>query len=405
MSSVSNNMPRLGIGFRLVGALLALALGASGCASAAASGAAPESASSRAAAGPGRVDVPRTVVTPEGARSIPEMYREARAKLEKGQFTEAAAELDRIYALDPDGELAPDALQLAAVAQENLGNREAALARFEQLARRFPKTALGRDALVRVIRLLAYMERWRRAGEAADLMMSRYPDLRPFEHIVALSGKALALLAEGDVDRASFEVEKGRNIVDAHQLDAAGSIPRDLAQLYYALGEVRRHRADKITFQPIPKDFAQVLEERCQLLLDAQRAYSDTMRAYDAHWSAMAGFRVGELYLRLHQDLMSMPRPATADTDARRQLFEGALRLRYSVLLDKALAMMEHTLTMAARTGEHSQWILKAQAAKHQLEQARKRENASIDALPYTRQELRAALEDLAKKKTAATGN
>ncbi|MCA9595031.1 MAG: hypothetical protein KC776_17035 [Myxococcales bacterium] len=345
------------------------------------------------------------VVTPDGAANIPELYRDARKKLEGGEVQQAADELDRIYHLDPDGELAPDSLQLAAIAREQLGDREGALARFEQLARRFPKTALGRDALVRVIRLLCYMERWKRAGEAADLMMSRYQDLRPFESIVALSGKSLALLAEGDLDRASFEVEKGRNVVEAHQLDAAGAVPRDLAQLYYALGEIRRRRAEKITFVPVPQNFAQVLEERCQLLLDAQRAYSDTMRAYDAHWSAMAGYRVGQLYQELHEDLMAMPHPVAADTDARKQLFEGALRLRYSVLLDKALAMMEHTLAMASRTGEHSQWVLKAEEAKHQLEEAQKQENAAIDRLPYTRAELRRALEDLAKKKSAPSGN
>lgn len=160
-----------------------------------------------------------------------------------------------------------------------------------------------------------------------------------------------------------------------------------------------RRRAEKITFVPVPQNFAQVLEERCQLLLDAQRAYSDTMRAYDAHWSAMAGYRVGQLYQELHEDLMAMPHPVAADTDARKQLFEGALRLRYSVLLDKALAMMEHTLAMASRTGEHSQWVLKAEEAKHQLEEAQKQENAAIDRLPYTRAELRRALEDLAKKR------
>src|SRR5262249_32758457 len=150
------------------------------------------------------------------------------------------------------------------------------------------------------------------------------------------------------------------NVIDAQNLDAGGTIPRDIAALDYALGEVRRIRAERITFVPVPANFGQKLEERCQLLLDAQGAYSEARRADDAHWSAMAGFRVGELYEKLHEEVMRIPAPASADTEARRQLFEGAMRLRYSILLKKAQTMMKHTLAMVERTGEPSPWAERA---------------------------------------------
>jgi tetratricopeptide (TPR) repeat protein len=382
-------------------AALAIGLLLSGCAGAAPRPAeAPEPAPAAApkAAQPGRVVLPRTIITPDGAVDVAELYDRAFENLQQGHPVEAARGFDRVAQVDPDGPYAPDALYQSAIAHEQAGDRETSLERFEQLTRRFPKNALARQALIRSIRLLCFLERWARAGEAAQLFLTRYTDADPFESVVALSGRALAQLAKGDVDGATYYVEKGRTIVEDHRLDAAGAIPRDLAQLYYALGEARRIRAERIHFDPVPTNFAQVLEERCQLLLDAQSAYSDTMRAYDAHWSAMAGYRVGELYQKLHEDLMAMPRPATADTDARRQLFEGAMRLRYSVLLDKALAMMEHTLTMSARTGEKSAWVEKAQAAKEALQKAQRAEQAALDKLPYTRADLQAALDDLARK-------
>jgi hypothetical protein len=241
------------------------------------------------------------------------------------------------------------------------------------------------------------MERWKRCGEASDLFMSRYPQRDYVEDIVAFGGKALWRVSEGDTEGASYYIEKARTLVEEHRLDAAGKIPRDVAQLYFALGEVRRVRAEKIRFNPLPANFAVVLEERCQLLLDSQSAYSDSMRAQDAHWSAMAGYRVGELYQKLHEDLMDIPQPK-ADTDKKKQLFEGAMRLRYSILLDKALTMMEHTLSMSARTGEKSGWVAKAQDAKQKLQKAQKAEKEAIDKLPYTRAELQAALDDVAKK-------
>jgi tetratricopeptide (TPR) repeat protein len=361
----------------------------------------PQAAQAPAATGvpnPERVVLPRTVVTPNDAASINELYDRASAELNTGSAARAAADFDRVFALDPEGELAPDALFQAGVAHEQAGDREAALSRFEQLARRFPAHPLGREGLVRTVRLLAFLERWIRAAEAADLLLSRGRELRPFENVVAHSGKALGLVARGELDAASYHIEKGRNVIDAHGLDQAGRVARDLAQLYFALGEVRRIRAERIRFLPVPENFPAVLEQRCQLLLDAQSAYSDTMRAYDAHWSAMAGYRVGELYQKLHVDLMAVPPPKGADSEPRKQLFEGAMRLRYSILLRKALSMMEHTLAMAERTSERSAWVLRAHDAKSKIGQAIMAEDRAIDRLPYTREQLQAALDDLAVK-------
>jgi tetratricopeptide (TPR) repeat protein len=369
-----------------------------GCASRATPPATPTTAR---ALSPEHVVLPRTVVTQTDASSINDLYDRASAELNTGRPARAAVEFDRVFALDPDGELAPDALFQAAVAHEQAGDREAALARFEQLARRFPALPLGRDALVRTVRLLAFLERWKRAAEVADLLLARERDLRPFENVVARSGKALGLLTSGELEAATYHIEKGRNVIDAHGLDQAGRVARDLAQLYFALGEVRRIRAERIRFQPVPENFPTVLEQRCQLLLDAQSAYSDTMRAYDAHWSAMAGYRVGELYQKLHADLMAVPPPKGADSEPRKQLFEGAMRLRYSILLRKALSMMEHTLAMAERTSERSSWVVRAQDAKAKIDRAIVAEDRAIDRLPYTREQLQAALEDLAAKATA----
>ncbi|HVJ17551.1 MAG TPA: hypothetical protein VM686_19120 [Polyangiaceae bacterium] len=346
------------------------------------------------------IEVPRQVVTPHETSSVSELYERGEARARSGDLPAAAADLDRAYALDPDGPLARDALFHAAEAWDLMKDNERALERYEQAARRFPDHELGREALVRAMRLLCYLERWQRAGDLADLFFTREPEPRPFDAVVALSSKALALVATGDDVGALRFVEKGRDVVETRGLDMAGKVPRDLAQLYFALGEVRRVRAERIKFSPLPPNFAQLFEQRCQLILDAQSAYSDTMRAYDSHWSAMAGYRVGELYQSLHADVMLIEPPKAADSQRRRQLFEGAMRLRYSVLLAKARGMMEHTLSMASRTGESSAWVERAQQAKAEIERAQAREQAALDRLPYSRAELQAALDRLAKGQT-----
>ncbi len=342
--------------------------------------------------------MPRMVVTPEEALGVDELIARGEQALERGDARAALEDFDRVVRSEPTGDFAARAWLLSSEAEEQLNDLHAAVARLEQLVRRQPTHPLVREALVRLVRLHAHLESWKRAGWAATQLLPQVDELPPLEQIVVYGGQGLALVFAGDIDQAAYFVEKGRNVVDDHALDRAGRVPRDLAQLYFALGEIRRARAERIRFVPVPSNFAAVLEERCQLLLDAQSAYSDAMRAYDAHWSTMAGYRVGELYQSLHEELMAVPPPAAANTEARRALFEGAMRLRYSVLLQKAGAMLDHTLAMAERTGERSHWVERTRAAREAIARALASENAAIDALPATRAELQAALDALADR-------
>lgn len=345
-----------------------------------------------------QIDVSRTIVTPSEAVGIDEMYERARHHFEAAQYRDAADGFRRVVDLDPNGPLAKDALFYGASAHDLLGENVEALARYEQVATRFPDDPLARDALLRCIRLSAFLEQWSRIGTFSDRLLARYSSLSPIEQVVAYSGKALTIVFGSDPEAASPFIETARGVVERYHLDEAGTIPRDLAQLYFALGELRRFRAEQIQFDPVPPDFVETLERRCRLLLDAQSAYSDAMRAYDAHWSAMAGYRVGELYQSLHGDLMKMPAPSSADTSERRALFEGAMRLRYEVLLQKGKAMMEHTIEMAERTQEKSEWVARAREALRAIDHAISDENAALNRLPYSREQLQRALEDLAKK-------
>ena len=104
------------------------------------------------------------------------------------------------------------------------------------------------------------------------------------------------------------------------------------------------------------------------------------------------------LYQRLHEDVIHVPAPQSANTPEKKQLFEGAMRLRYRILLQKGLTMMEHTLMLAERTGEASPWIDRARDAKRDLEKGLAEQKSALARLPYSEKELQKALDDLAKK-------
>ncbi|HEY2736244.1 MAG TPA: hypothetical protein VGI70_19735 [Polyangiales bacterium] len=377
--------------------LFAAALGA--CAGQRADTVEPHSAAKFSKQQSPSIELARTVVTPDQTTDIPELLQRARELGEAKKFEAAAHAFDRAYELDSDGPSAAEALFKAAEMYDYGAFQEDALARYEQVARRFPSSDFDRVARIRALRLLTYLEHFARAGGLAELTEAKYPDLQGTSKIAVLAARALARISAGDDAQAEYFVSKARDIIERENLDAAGRVPQELAPVYFALGEVRRMRAERIHFVPVPENFGDALERRCQLILDAQGAYSDAMRAYDAHWSAMAGFRVGELYQKLHDELMQVPAPKSANSESRRQLFEGAMRLRYSILLNKAKAMMDHTVAMADRTGEQSPWVLKARQARDAIAQATRDEEAALAKLPYTREQLQAALDRLAVSK------
>jgi tetratricopeptide (TPR) repeat protein len=378
-----------------------VALVLAGCSGSAPPAKTAQHAANRPSGQGGEIEVPRTVVTPGGASSIPELLRDAGKLAAAERWGEAAAAYERAYALEPEGKFGDEALWGAADAHDHANQLEPALSRYELFANRQPETARGHDALVRATRLLVFLGRFAPAGVNAERLLKRLDQLSDFDRIAVYSARALALIEHGEDQQASYFIEKGRDIIDSRQLDAAGRVPRDLAQLYYALGESRRVHAERVVFQPMPPNFGGVLEERCQLLLDAQSAYSDAMRAYDSHWSAMAGFRTTELYEKLHRDLLAVQPPPSADSERKRQLFEGAVRTRYAILLTKAKGMAEHTLAMADRTSEHSEWVERTRQALKSIDERIADEEATLAKLPYTRQDFEAYL---AQMEAAATG-
>jgi len=341
--------------------------------------------------------VPTTYVTPDDAGMIATRMQEANALLLQGRYDRAAEAFDRIVSLEPEGEHAAGALFNGGFVYEQLGRGQEALVRYRKVVDRFPHREETLGALIRGSRLLARAEDWETLAGFGERMLAR-PDLSVVDRIEALGAQGLGLAEMGDPQRAMLPIGKARALMEEQGFLEVGKLTVGMAQVFFALGEVQRMEGERIVFDPRPADFADALERRCQSLLDAQDAYATAMRAYDAHWSAMAGYRVGSMYQQLHGDLMKVAPPATAKTDRQKALFEGAMQLRYRVLLEKGLKMMDRTLAMAERTGESSSWVHRAKDAKRDLERALEAAKAALGKLPYSEQDLQRALDEVAGK-------
>jgi tetratricopeptide (TPR) repeat protein len=346
--------------------------------------------------------VPELVVSPYTDDELAFQFSQGRDLLLAGKIQEAAAIFDKLVRIAPNKPITPPSLYNSGLCHEELRDRPTAIARYQDLVARFPDHASARLALFRGMHLLAHEERWADLATTADAAL-KLTDLTVLEKIDVLGARALGAVEQGKLDDADKDVMKARDLIEDHRLGESGKPPMELVQVSFALGEVRRLKSEKIGFSPFPPNFTDVLEQRCQALLDAQAAFTEAMRGYDAHWSAMAGYRVGQLYQKLHTEVMAIPPVASAKTLKDKQLFEATMRLRYRILLEKGLKMMDGTVKMAERTGESSGWVARAREAKTDLEQALADEKAALAKMPFTEDEIRAAMDKLKSRSASQT--
>jgi tetratricopeptide (TPR) repeat protein len=340
-----------------------------------------------------------------------EVFERAKLEMAAGKLAHARTLFDRVVAADraernddgPPSPLGRAAAYNAALCAEQLEESKDARDRFRTLSQLAPDTSDALDALMRRARLDVELDDLADLAAATSAILPR-SDLGKGERAESLALQALIMLKEGDLTSAEKQIGKAMAMVDPPEASAAdkasGVPPQNAAAVHYAQGELLRAKGNAITFVPVPPDFSAKLEARCQRILDAEAAYIEAIKTKDVKWSVRAGYRVASLYVGLHDDLVVIPAPKSADTDERKALFRGAMRLRYRILLEKGLGTLEHTLNLEKATGVSSVWYGKARDAKATLEKQLQDEKAEIAKLPYTEADLQKALDDLAKKDT-----
>lgn len=343
------------------------------------------------------VSTPTTIIGTRAEGTAKELIAKGEAALLAQRWQDAVDAFEAALAGDPDVASNPQVLYDLAVAYEGLGEREKARARFREVVRRFPNDPNARNALAREVSLDAYLEDWAALGQAGDMILAR-TNLEPADRMLGLGARGLSRVEAKDENAASHDIQDGLDLVDEYRYGATGQLPVAAAMLKYAHGELRKLRSEKISLDPPGTDFVLKLEARCAGLLDAQNAYADAIRSIDPLWAAMSGYRVGEMYRQLHQELMRLPAPVTAKTESDKQLFYAIMHVRYRALLDKGIEMMKRTLGLGERTGTASAWMARAKDAKDEMERALEDEKVQLAKLPYTEAEVEKALEILKKK-------
>jgi hypothetical protein len=354
------------------------------------------------------------IVTPHGAEAASEVRARALANLRLSRWRQALDDFELyVRALAPD-DVPSDVHCAMAHAYEALGDGAHAFSAYGKCG--------DRVALVRRAVLAVRVEAWDELAAAGEALLA-HRDADAADRALALGARGLgriesavaggsgtgspessgrrgadaavddrAVLDRAVLDRAARDVQAGLDVAEELRMGDGGRLPHAMAQLKFALGEVRRLRSEAVALGGDLAGFGARLEQRCAGLLSAQSVYAAAMHADDPRWATLSGLRVGEMYRRLHRDVMAVPRPPQVATAENAQVFYAAMHLRYRILLDKALKMVRGTLELAERTGDTSPWLDRARVVAEDIERAIQYENLTMASFPFTEAEMRAAL-------------
>ncbi|MGH7284512.1 MAG: tetratricopeptide repeat protein [Polyangiaceae bacterium] len=356
---------------------------------------------------PTHENLPTQIISQNAAGSAKELYARGEALLAQQKFREAADQFTTLLASnEKDAEpYLPQATFDLGVAREGFDARAEARASYEDVVKKFSASSFAKPALLRMLTIDAYLEDWPALLDTANALLTR-TDADDVDKMTALGARGLAEIEQGDDVKAGRDVEAGLEIVDRLHYGEGGRLPAPAAQLRFAQGEVRRVRSEKIQFVPadvpeamaVQADFLAKMNARCEGLMDAQHAYGDAMRSVDAHWIAMSGFRVGEMYRKLHHDLMTIPPTLLAKSDKQKQIFFAIMHVRYRVLLEKGRDMMDRTISVADAGLDSSDWIARARQLRADIDLAIEEEKATIASFPFSEDEVKKAIEILRDK-------
>ena len=127
-----------------------------------------------------------------------------------------------------------------------------------------------------------------------------------------------------------------------------------MARFYRAAVIHRRFRAAPIR---LPETrMADDFEKKLALLISAQEAYNDTIRAKHVYWVSAAGLQLGSLFEEFYDALMVAPVPEWLNDGQRKEYYE-TLKLQLRPVVNKAIWVFEKNLETATRLGYDNRFV------------------------------------------------
>jgi tetratricopeptide (TPR) repeat protein len=213
------------------------------------------------------------------------------------------------------------------------------------------------SALMRRGACEAELAQWERS--AASFRAARSgAELDPSAAVECHAREGFALFQLDRFDEAGATLQEGEQVYVAAEAEA-----RERFATYYFVGMSRfyraaiAHRRFREVRIRIPKaEMTADYEAKLQLLVAAQDAYRETIRARHVFWVSAAGYQMGRLFGEFYDAVMYAPVPTWLDARGRRIYYEE-LRKQLRPVIEKAIWVFEKNLETARRLGYDNEFV------------------------------------------------
>jgi tetratricopeptide (TPR) repeat protein len=222
------------------------------------------------------------------------------------------------------------------------------------------------DAHFRLAVCVSKLGDWWRAVATFDYILAEdwIPEVQRLE---ALVGRGIALHEADDVAGAelafSTALRHYREVSRESRFDDRGLA----AEAAFRMGEITRDRYEAVALEFPQSVLVARLEQKCELLLEAQHRYLRAIRFGDAHTVAAAGLRIGALYEGLYDVIVGLEAPNDLSTD-QVDIYHDEVRRRVNVLVKKALLAYERSLEVGRRAPSAADWVARLENAIARLQ-------------------------------------
>ncbi len=289
------------------------------------------------------------------ARDARGLFDEGNDALAKGDYQAALTLYDDLLSDFAESALAPAALYNAGLALEGLGQVDAAVARYNELADRPGSAEEGIDGRIRAAAVLAERERWSDALGVLDAALAT-ANLSVSSRLEVMARRGYVLLESKDY--AGAEKQLGAALDYYKSKDAKRAVFDSdyfAAMAHFYLGDVPRRQFDAIEIRLPDSQMARDLEAKANLVLLASDRFGDTVEFGNIYWATAAGFRLADMQREFWAALMRAPVPPHLGELAAKMYVEQVHEHARS-LLEKALSIHGKNVQLATLYKTPTQW-------------------------------------------------
>jgi tetratricopeptide (TPR) repeat protein len=268
-----------------------------------------------------------------------------------------------------DDTVARQAYPGLARAHELLNDYNAAIRAYDAYLTRFSDAEYVGNVYARRGACEAEIEQWERSANSYELARKATSDAPPSFQVEMLTRRGYALFQVDAFDQADKVLAEANEVYEQ-----AMARETERFSTYYFVGMARFYRAAiihrkfrEVSIQLPEAQMTKDFEQKLALLVEAQEAYNDTVKAKHVFWVSAAGYQLGSLFEEFYDALMYAPVPDWLD-EKQRQIYYEELKKQLRPVVDKAIWVFEKNLETARRLGYENPFIDETEKRLSQLQ-------------------------------------